>query len=136
MEPCDLFSALAALGEPEKKQTKISLVREQFDQIEAALRRGVTREQVLATLNAHGMDLTPGTFSAIVHRLRKEKMLPDRDGTGRGLTPSPGPDVVASAAAAARGSSGIAPAAPVPSTVRKQGRFDHDATAQIDEKDW
>ncbi len=67
------IEALRALVRDHGSPSKISRIREIFDEIEATQRGGVPNKLIVEALNARGYDLTFKTFETILHRIRKER---------------------------------------------------------------
>jgi len=73
MDKDSVTAALRALATGSKR-SKTAQMRDVFDDVDASLKSGVSREDVLKTLNEAGLDLTLRTFDTIVYRLRQERL--------------------------------------------------------------
>lgn len=69
----DLKRRLDALGAAMPVSSKIARLRVLFDHIDAALRRGATRQDVLDVLNDDGFDMTMASFKSALQRIRAER---------------------------------------------------------------
>jgi len=72
MDAQQVKQALTALVE-QAERPQMARLREVFDEVEEALARGVSREQVLAVLHAQGLTLTLRSFDTCLYRLRKAR---------------------------------------------------------------
>lgn len=66
---------LLSLLSERQKRTKISQIREIFDEIETALSGGISRATVVEKLNEAGIDIGLNSFVSALHIIRKEKNL-------------------------------------------------------------
>lgn len=66
---------LLSLLSERKKRTKISQIREIFDEIETALSSGISRAIVVEKLNEAGIEISFSSFVSALHVIRKEKNL-------------------------------------------------------------
>ncbi len=64
---------LISLLSERNKRTKISQIREIFDEIETALSSGVSRTVVVEKLNEAGINISFNTFKSALQVIRKEK---------------------------------------------------------------
>lgn len=64
--------ALQELAEKTNKRSKMGRLRELLPDIEAAQLAGVSNEEIVATLNKQGLDITPKAFSVMLTRARKQ----------------------------------------------------------------
>lgn len=72
---------LLSLLSERKKRTKISQIREIFDEIETALSSGVSRAIVVEKLNEAGIEISFSSFASALHVIRKEKNLAPKKNT-------------------------------------------------------
>jgi hypothetical protein len=61
---------LRALARDDLKRSKAARLRDVIDEVEMALAAGVPRADVLAVLNAQGLDMTLATFETTLKRIR------------------------------------------------------------------
>lgn len=76
MQKNDLGQRLRALATDEKKRSKTARLRDVFNDVEAALRAGVTRATVLEELKAGGLVMSLATFETTLKRLRQRQSKP------------------------------------------------------------
>ncbi|QSY07363.1 hypothetical protein J2A69_02075 [Burkholderia pseudomallei] len=69
----DLKRRLDALGTFAPVSSKIARLRVLYDHIDAALRRGAKRQDVLDVLNADGFSMTMASFKSALQRIRAER---------------------------------------------------------------
>ncbi|PRH44773.1 hypothetical protein [Burkholderia multivorans] len=69
----DLKRRLDALGTSAPVSSKIARLRVLYDHVDAALRRGATRQDVLDVLNADGFSMTMASFKSALQRIRAER---------------------------------------------------------------
>jgi hypothetical protein len=77
----DLKRRLDTLGASVPVSPKIARVRALFDHIDAALRRGATRQDVLDVLNNDALDMTMASFKSALQRIRAERKVMQADAT-------------------------------------------------------
>lgn len=69
----DVGEALRSLAKDDSARSETARLRDIFDEVEAALAKGVRREAVLATLHAKGFTMSPAGFKTALQRIRKER---------------------------------------------------------------
>lgn len=69
----DLKRRIDALGTSVPVSSKIARLRALYDNIDAALGRGATRQDVLDVLNADGFNMTMASFKSALQRIRAEQ---------------------------------------------------------------
>ena len=72
-----LIDSLHALvsERPERPTSEAARMRAIFDEIEAAIETGVTREQIWRALSENGLKLSFTNFQTTFYRIRKERKL-------------------------------------------------------------
>jgi hypothetical protein len=68
-----LVEALRGLKQDTSARSETARLRDIFDEVEAALKAGVRREAVLATLHEQGFTMTLLGFKTALQRIRKER---------------------------------------------------------------
>jgi len=64
---------LRRLAQNNPHRSKTGCLRELYVEIEAARKAGFTTEKIVDALNEKGLDISPGTFVTLLHRIRKQK---------------------------------------------------------------
>lgn len=82
MDRKSIADALLALTIEMKNRTKISQLREVFQQIEEAQRAGVRNAKIVETLNRQGFTLTVKSFEMMLYRIREKLRSELSQGTG------------------------------------------------------
>lgn len=73
MDRAAIAERLRALASDDKKRSKAARLRDVIDDVEAALRAGVSRSSVVEELAAQGLVMTLSTFETTVKRIRKQR---------------------------------------------------------------
>ncbi|KGV60443.1 hypothetical protein [Burkholderia pseudomallei] len=89
----DLKRRLDALGASVPVSSKIARLRVLYDHIDAALRRGAKRQEVLDVLNADGFSMTMASFKSALQRIRAEQKRMGADASADTLPPNAGSSV-------------------------------------------
>lgn len=71
----DAIEQRLATLEPPTHGGQTRAIRERYDAIEAALKRGVTRQQIVELLGEEGIKVSLPFFKNILHRIRQERKL-------------------------------------------------------------
>lgn len=79
---------LAALQPPAERGGQTRAIRERYDAIEAALARGVTRQQIVDLLAEDGITVSLAFFKNALYRIRQERSRPAKVSTGISTPPS------------------------------------------------
>jgi hypothetical protein len=66
---------LRALASDDLRRSKAARLRDVIDDVEVALAAGVSRADVLAELQAHGLNMSLATFETTLKRLRAKRVL-------------------------------------------------------------
>jgi hypothetical protein len=82
--------ALAQASPDDTTRSKAARLRAVLPAVEAALAAGTSREKVLETLRAHGLDMTLAVFNTTLRRLRAADKAADKKGLPE-LAVEPGP---------------------------------------------
>jgi len=69
----DIGEALRALSAADAGRSNTARLRDVFDDIEAAIGRGVRHEAILAELKKKGFDMEMTGFRSALQRIRKER---------------------------------------------------------------
>lgn len=69
----DVGEALRSLAMEDSSRSETARLRDVFDDVEAALGRGVRREAVLTLLQEKGFTMTMASFKSALQRIRKER---------------------------------------------------------------
>lgn len=69
----ELLSRLEALANRSNQRSNVARLRDIFDHVEQLLQRGFSREDVLAELNAGGLDMSKASFKSALQRIRAER---------------------------------------------------------------
>ena len=69
----DLQAALRSLREDSSRKSETARLRAIFDDVEAALKSGARREDVLETLRAKGFTMNINGFKTMLQRIRRER---------------------------------------------------------------
>lgn len=75
----DIKTALESL-ESNDRAIKLSTFKENYDYIEAALARNVTKAKILAVLELKGLKLSANTFNKMLDAERKRRQPPQKSG--------------------------------------------------------
>jgi hypothetical protein len=65
--------ALRALATSDKSRSDTARLRDVFDDVEIALKAGVSRAAILETLHTQGFVMTAKSFESAIYRLRKKR---------------------------------------------------------------
>jgi hypothetical protein len=96
--------ALRALAVGEASRSETARLRDVMDDIEAALKAGVSRAAVLDTLQGRGFSMTMKSFESALYRIRKQRL-----GAGTGSGSGSGGRLDKSSARSAPGASSVEP---------------------------
>ena len=66
--------ALRALATSDKSRSETARLRDVFDDVEIALKAGVSRATILETLHDQGFEMTAKSFESAIYRLRKKRV--------------------------------------------------------------
>ena len=70
-----LAEQLRALAAGERHRSEAARLRDVFDEIEAALRAGVSRQAILDALHEHGFTMNLRSFDTAMYRIRQKRRL-------------------------------------------------------------
>jgi len=73
MEKNNIAKALRALATIDKNRSATARLRDVFDDVEIALKAGVSHAAILDTLHEQGFAMTAKSFESAMYRLRKKK---------------------------------------------------------------
>lgn len=73
MEPNEASTRLRALAKDDKMRPETARLRDIFDDVETALKAGVSQVNVLAELKKLGYTMTLASFKSALQRIRKER---------------------------------------------------------------
>lgn len=73
MEPNEASTRLRALAKDDKMRPETARLRDIFDDVETALKAGVSQVNVLAELKTLGYTMTLASFKSALQRIRKER---------------------------------------------------------------
>jgi len=85
MDKQAIAERLQLLATDDTKRSKAARLREIIEDVERALAAGARRADVLATLRAHGLEMSLSTFETTLKRLRAQR------GRGPAVTPATPP---------------------------------------------
>lgn len=91
MDKDAISTQLKALATGDTSRGKTARLRDVFDDVELALRSGVSRALVLETLAKNGLDMTPKTFDSALSRIRarnKKQPNPTAPGSKKDAPPT------------------------------------------------
>jgi hypothetical protein len=69
----ELLSRLEALARRGNQRSKVARLRDIFNEVEALFKLGFSRDDVLAELNAGGLDMSKASFKSALQRIRAER---------------------------------------------------------------
>lgn len=75
MDKNTIAESLRALATNDKKRSETARLRDVIDDVEIALKAGVSRTTILETLHEQGFSMTPKSFESAIYRLRKKRLL-------------------------------------------------------------
>ena len=73
MSKNSVVEALRTLATSDKSRSETARLRDVFDEVEGALKAGVSRAAILETLHEQGFTMTPKSFESALYRLRRKK---------------------------------------------------------------
>jgi hypothetical protein len=73
MDKKTISERIRSLASDNQKRSKAARLRDVIDDVEAALAAGVYQADVLAELNAHGLEMSRGTFQNTLQRIRDKR---------------------------------------------------------------
>jgi|GEM_PF-2084650 len=73
MSKNSVVDALRTLATSDKSRSETARLRDVFDEVEGALKAGVSRAAILETLHEQGFTMTPKSFESALYRLRRKK---------------------------------------------------------------
>jgi|SRR5471030_138038 len=79
MEKNNIAKALRALATSDKNRSATARLRDVFDDVEIALKAGVSHAAILDTLHEQGFAMTAKSFESAMYRLRKKKRVISSD---------------------------------------------------------
>jgi len=73
MSKTSVVEALRALATSDDRRSETARLRDVFDEVEGALKAGVSRAAILETLHQQGFTMTPKSFESALYRLRRRR---------------------------------------------------------------
>jgi hypothetical protein len=73
MDSIEISEQLKKLATDNEKRTKSSRLNDVFDDVENALKNGISRKSVIELLAKNGLELSPKSFESTLARLRKKR---------------------------------------------------------------
>jgi hypothetical protein len=73
MDDSELVSRLEALANRSHQRSNVARLRDVFDHVEGLLAKGFSRADVLAELNAGGLEMSEASFKSALQRIRAEQ---------------------------------------------------------------
>ncbi len=75
MDKNTIAESLRALATSDKSRSETAKLRDVIDDVEIAMKAGVSRTTILETLHEQGFSMTAKSFESAIYRLRKKRLL-------------------------------------------------------------